>query len=201
MDKGAMSVSDRSENGSDVALGWISWFCSVPSHELFCEVDEDYIKDNFNLYGLRNRLQYYDHALEMVLMPEAPDEDELQDADFLEVYRDAQDLYGLVHARYILSPRGLEAMREGFVNSVFGTCPRVKCHQQSVLPVGTSDELRVSRVKSYCPRCEQLYATRSTYRWSLFRNQFSARFLSQFSGTSAVAQSRAVCSQAIRVQD
>ncbi|CAD7932557.1 unnamed protein product [Amoebophrya sp. A120] len=153
----------QSSGSEDVQLGWISWFCSVPSHELFCEVDEDYIRDNFNLYGLRNRLQYYDHALDMVLMPDAPDEDDLQDADFLEVYRDAQDLYGLVHARYILSPRGLEAMREGYQSSIFGTCPRVKCHQQPVLPVGTSDELRVSRVKTYCPKCEQLYATKSTY--------------------------------------
>lgn len=49
------------------------------------------------------------------------------------------------------------------MNSIFGTCPRVKCHQQSVLPVGTSDELRVSRVKTYCPKCEQLYATKATY--------------------------------------
>eukprot|EP00392_Amoebophrya_sp_AT5.2_P011839 g11929.t1 len=157
------SDGKSSDAGSEPQLGWISWFCSVPSHELFCEVDEDYIRDNFNLYGLRNRLQYYEHALEMVMMPEAPDEDDLQDADFLEVYRDAQDLYGLVHARYILSPRGLEAMREGYMNSIFGTCPRVKCHQQSVLPVGTSDELRVSRVKTYCPKCEQLYATKATY--------------------------------------
>jgi casein kinase II subunit beta len=108
-------------------------------------------------------VQYYEHALEMVLMPEAPDEDDLQDADFLEVYRDAQDLYGLIHARYVISPRGLEVMRELYMRGVFGTCPRVKCNSQHVLPVGTSDELRVSRVKTYCPRCEQLYATKSKY--------------------------------------
>lgn len=160
--KREMDQEEASE-GSELLAGWVPWFCNVPGHEFFCEVDEEYIRDNFNLYGLRNRVQYYEHALEMVLMPEAPDEDDLQDADFLEVYRDAQDLYGLIHARYIISPRGLEVMREHFIRGAFGTCPRVKCENQNVLPAGTSDELRVSRVKTYCPRCEQLYATKSKY--------------------------------------
>jgi len=168
---GEQSRSDANEgqhemeddHSSEMPAGWIPWFCNVPGHEFFCEVDEDYIRDNFNLYGLRNRVQYYEHALEMILMREAPDEDDLQDADFLEVYRDAQDLYGLVHARYIISPRGLEVMRDLYIRGIFGTCPRVMCSNQHVLPVGTSDELRVSRVKTYCPRCEQLYATKSKY--------------------------------------
>ena len=43
----------------------------------------------FNLYGLNGRVGYYEHALEMILMPESPDEEELQDADFLEIYQNA----------------------------------------------------------------------------------------------------------------
>jgi len=31
--------------------GWIQWFCSLEDHFFFCEVDADYIKDSFNLYG------------------------------------------------------------------------------------------------------------------------------------------------------
>merc|ERR1712151_838978 len=84
-----------------------------------------YIRDNFNLYGLRGRFQFYDHALEMILSAEAPDEDDLADTEFLEIYRDATDLYGLIHARYIVSPRGLQVMREKYLKGSFGTCPRV----------------------------------------------------------------------------
>lgn len=57
------------------------------------------------------------------------------------------DLYGLIHARFILSPKGLEMMRERFLLGVFGYCPRVLCERQNVLPVGMSEELSTSRVK------------------------------------------------------
>jgi casein kinase II subunit beta len=31
------------------------------------------------------------------------------------------------------------------------------CERQSVIPVGMSEELRQSRVKVFCPRCEDVY--------------------------------------------
>ena len=31
---------------------WISWFCTLQDHIFLCEIEEDYIKDNFNLYNL-----------------------------------------------------------------------------------------------------------------------------------------------------
>ena len=36
--------------------GWISWFCDLEGHEFFVEVDNDYIRDSFNLYGLKERI-------------------------------------------------------------------------------------------------------------------------------------------------
>ena len=55
---------DEDESGS----GWISWFCDLEGHEFFIEVilfkinkqvDEDYIRDNFNLHGLKERVKYF----------------------------------------------------------------------------------------------------------------------------------------------
>jgi casein kinase II subunit beta len=43
-----------SESSSDG--GWISWFCDLEGHEFFVEVDNDYIRDSFNLYGLKERI-------------------------------------------------------------------------------------------------------------------------------------------------
>lgn len=48
-----------SESGS----GWIQWFCDLEGHEFFIEVDEDYISDNFNLHGLRERVSYFNEAM------------------------------------------------------------------------------------------------------------------------------------------
>eukprot|EP00746_Dinoflagellata_sp_MGD_P081313 gnl/MRDRNA2_/MRDRNA2_32355_c0_seq1.p1 gnl/MRDRNA2_/MRDRNA2_32355_c0~~gnl/MRDRNA2_/MRDRNA2_32355_c0_seq1.p1 ORF type:complete len:276 (+),score=56.42 gnl/MRDRNA2_/MRDRNA2_32355_c0_seq1:50-877(+) len=155
--------SDEEDEELSEQDGWISWFVDLKGHDFFVEVEEEYIRDNFNLYGLRGRIQYYDSALEMILSSEVPDQDDLADVEFLEIYRDAADLYGLIHARYIVSPRGLQFAREKYLKGAFGTCPRVLCDRQHVLPVGVSEELRSNRVKIYCPRCEQVYSPKSKH--------------------------------------
>ena len=33
--------------------GWIQWYCSLEGHEFLCEIEEDFIKDNFNMIGLK----------------------------------------------------------------------------------------------------------------------------------------------------
>ena len=57
------------------------------------------------------------------------------------------DLYGLIHSRFIISPRGLTMMREKYVLGTFGCCQRILCDRQLVLPIGLSEELSASRVK------------------------------------------------------
>ena len=39
----------------------------------------------------------------------------------------------------------------------FGTCPRVLCDKQLLLPVGMSSEAKTSRVKVYCTKCGEVY--------------------------------------------
>ena len=76
---------------------------------------------------------------------------------FLDVYQEAMDLYGMIHSRFIQSPKGLAMMREKFLTGAFGVCPRVLCGGQYVLPIGMSENLQHSRVKVFCPKCEDVY--------------------------------------------
>ena len=46
------------------------------------------------------------------------------------------------------------------LNGVFGASPRVLCNRQLILPVGMSEDLSISMVKVYCPKCEEVYVPR-----------------------------------------
>ena len=87
----------------------------------------------------------------MILDPDSPEDEDLEDQRFLDIYQEAMDLYGLIHARFIVTPKGLAVMKEKFQNGIFGVCPRVLCGGQFVLPIGISEHLRHSRVKVFCP--------------------------------------------------
>jgi casein kinase II subunit beta len=143
---------------SEDDTSWISWFCSLKGNEFFCEVDEDYIQDDFNLTGLRSLVPHYDYALDLIL--DAEPDDGLTDEQQEMVEGAAEILYGLIHARFVLTLRGLQSMLEKYQNGDFGRCPRVACVGQPVLPVGESDCPRTFSVKIFCPRCQDIYHPR-----------------------------------------
>jgi casein kinase II subunit beta len=87
--------------------------------------------------------------------------DDLDEATRVQVEKSARTLYGLVHARYILTNKGLSRMLEKYKNAVFGRCPRSLCGGHPVLPLGLSDSLYVKAVKLYCPNCEDVYNPRA----------------------------------------
>ncbi|KAF7332105.1 Casein kinase II subunit beta [Mycena kentingensis (nom. inval.)] len=142
-------------------LTWISWFCSLPGHEYFCEVTEDFIEDDFNLTGLNSMVPFWKEAMEMVLDVE-PDEDAAKIPDVSIVESSAEMLYGLVHQRYILGRAGQQAMLEKYESGVFGSCPRVYCVGTNVVPCGRSDIPGIDTVKLFCPNCNDIYVPPSS---------------------------------------
>ena len=104
------SDSDLSSDDlSEDTASWISWFCSIRGNEFFCQVDEEYINDNFNLSGLKEDVPYYDMALETILDVDQPNS-QLSENQQESVDASAELLYGLIHSRFILTAKGLTLM-------------------------------------------------------------------------------------------
>ncbi|KAK9698870.1 hypothetical protein RND81_08G137300 [Saponaria officinalis] len=168
--------SDVSGSEGDDDTSWISWFCNLRGNEFFCEVDDDYIQDDFNLCGLSSQVPYYEYALDLILDVESSHGDMFTEEQNELVESAAEMLYGLIHARYILTSKGLAAMLEKYKNYDFGRCPRVYCCGQPCLPVGQSDLPRSSTVKIYCPKCEDIYYPRSKYQGNTDGAYFGTTF-------------------------
>ncbi|GBG33026.1 Casein kinase II subunit beta [Hondaea fermentalgiana] len=177
-------MSSSSEGDSSGVESWIEWFCKQEGNEFFCEVDRRYIEDSFNLYGLREIIgPNFKRCLDVILdriEPTSSDE---------ALERQVQDLYGLIHARFIITKRGQDKMRRKMKDIDFGVCPRLPCQQQPVLPVGLKDEIDVSGVMVYCPRCNDVFlpANRCGYRsddmdldGAYFGTTFPHLFMMQF---------------------
>ena len=130
----------------------IARFCGLKGHEMFCEVERSYIEDGFNLYGLRACVSNFSDCMDLILDRIGPD-----DSDDSHLTQSACTLYGLIHARYIITAHGLDAMYNKYANKDFMTCPLVQCGGQPVLPVGLKDEMGADTVKIFCPKCNQVY--------------------------------------------
>ncbi|KAL9254981.1 Casein kinase II subunit beta-1-like protein [Drosera capensis] len=161
-------------DGDDTS--WISWFCNLRGNEFFCEVDDEYIQDDFNLCGLSSQVPYYEYALDLILDVESSHGDMFTEEQNELVESAAEMLYGLIHVRYILTSKGMAAMLEKYKSCGFGRCPRVYCSGQPCLPVGQSDIPRSSTVKIYCPKCEDIYYPRSKYQGNIDGAYFGTTF-------------------------
>jgi casein kinase II subunit beta len=104
---------------------WVQRF--TQANPWLCSVEDSYINDNFNLYGLSNDFDDYSSVLKIIRgsQPDHGSSRKLQSR--------AEILYGLIHARYILTFHGIKEMQPKYDGRLYGTCPRVACNEQPLL--------------------------------------------------------------------
>lgn len=128
--------------------------------KFLCEIDRDFVTDKFNLTGIPQEFVYFEKVYKILLS----DKPISQTAPVDEYnFYDLLTLYGLIHARYIISPNGLHRMRKKFLNGDYGTCPRYHCRRQHVLPIGLSGIFNDNFPRTYCPNCQDVYDSEDKY--------------------------------------
>lgn len=172
-------------DSSDYVEMWIDLFLGRKGNEYFCDVDPDYITDRFNLINLQKTVSKFTQVVQYIV-------DELDEyvlegmshARLEQLESDARKFYGLIHARYIITVKGLQKMLEKYKDADFGRCPRVYCNFQPLLPTGLHDVPGIDCVKLYCPSCEDLYIPKSsrhsTIDGAYFGTSFPGMFLQAF---------------------
>ncbi|CAD2091092.1 casein kinase II beta chain, putative [Plasmodium vinckei brucechwatti] len=151
-----MNISDSNKDGKDSKSGksitWVKWFNSRVISNFLVIVDNEYIEDSFNLYGLKNEIPNFNHLLS-IITGDAPDDEHAKNS----LEKDAICLYSLIHARFITTPKGLSLMKDKYIKGDFGHCSRVSCSQHNVLPIGLFDQVKIAKVHVYCPLCQEIY--------------------------------------------
>lgn len=124
-------------------------FCGLKGHEMFCEVERSYIEDGFNLYGLRACVGNFSDCLDLILDRIGPD-----DSDDSHLTQSACTLYGLIHARYIITAHGLDAMYskvgncQGNIYPIDILCFRKSHCSRLSCSTGSASSVRCERLRS-----------------------------------------------------
>ncbi|KAJ3432320.1 casein kinase ii subunit beta [Anaeramoeba flamelloides] len=139
---------------------WVRWFLSLERNDILTEVRPYFLEDNFNYTGLSNYVPSYSLALRTIRTLEISDKEILTQEQEELIQGAAKLLYGLIHARWIVTPHGAKNMIKKFQEVKFGTCPRVYCENQPCLPIGLSDIIGEAKLKIFCPKCQQIFKPR-----------------------------------------
>lgn len=136
---------------------WIKQFCSIPEHKWYVEIKKDWALDWFNHCTLVNLFPNFAHALQFIGDIHSKDWSTFSDDNISNLLSQAKQIYGLLHARWICEPQGLDQMKVKYKSGIFGTCPRIGCEDQHLIPMGTSAKLQRHSAKLFCPKCCDIY--------------------------------------------
>ena len=150
MDKEISNVYQKSTSMSEKRK-WVDWFLDQPMFSIFVRIDDDFIMNPFNFYGLKLNFKFFNEAYDCLKKGNYGPHDDKQ------IEHEAEVLYGLLHARYLLTRPGLQGIFEKFQMGYFQTCPRVNCKACTCLPYGISEKPSEHKLKMYCPSCSDVY--------------------------------------------
>lgn len=157
------------ENRIETSSEWI--YDLVSANEWIVEVDDSYLNDNFNLYGLDTIVPDYQSLLGTIKG------DYYDYCDKRKPKQEVESLYALIHSRYLLTIPGAKKILAKYKKQIYGVCPRVACNEQPLLPIGLSPNPGEMTVKTFCPCCQDVYDTEEKLDGAYFGPHFPHFFI------------------------
>ena len=148
------SIDSYETNSNSDYESWIENYLTINNFNWLCKISDDFLFDNFNLFGLSKLFPKYEIALEIIRDISSLDLIQINEKNLNLI---TQNLYFLIHQRFLQTEKGLNLIKEKFLNNIFGICPRLHCNGQKVIPIGTSDFPGRGSCCIYCPKCCDIY--------------------------------------------
>jgi casein kinase II subunit beta len=120
------------------------------------EIDDYFLQSSVSYYGLN---VYVPHCsrITQIIKGRVPDLTDATKDQIEKLASSCKRLYGLLHQRFIITEDGIRKLMVKYTHGVYGKCPRIACRGQHLIPMGTSIELDQDIVKTWCPRCHDMY--------------------------------------------
>lgn len=136
---------------------WTEKYMETPRAKYFVKVDDEFLGNLFNSYGLKHEFPAFALAFDL-LRKGAYSQERARQMNFTdeEIQEQTEAIYGRLHARYILTKPGLYLMWQKYQSKSYPQCPRVFCQNTQCLPYGISD-VPGKKIKMYCPSCGDIY--------------------------------------------
>lgn len=112
-------------------------------------IDDGFLRCAANYSGLRAHFSCFSSACDL-LRGGASSGDATAE-------REAAVLYGMLHARYLATAGGLQAMHAKYRRREFQQCPRALCRSVRCLPYGLTSAFGKHTVRMFCPNCFDVY--------------------------------------------
>lgn len=147
---------NKPQDVNEIYRNWKNDF--LRQYPWLLNVTDDYIDDKFNIYGLKEEFSFFDLCCDIIC--KKANLSTVPQKDLEEIREQLPQVYGMIHARFILSPAGLKALKDKYVDKQYGTCPRLNCKNASLLPIGLSSQMKDHHVKAFCPCCREIFHPR-----------------------------------------
>ena len=131
---------------------WLESLYKNPHFNVLVQVPIEYIEEQVKDEKLLKLIPNRDAAIKLLLNNEI-----LNRESQAIIEQSALLLYGLIHARFILTEKGKHAIFMKYLKNTYSPCPRSLCHGCECLPYGNSSSPGEMGMRWFCPNCGDIY--------------------------------------------